>query len=110
MIAYLVGGPDGMTLAPMLLRATPTEPLSRSHRRAKCRGIPCESLTPTYSFRNPAGVGQIAAAMDASACHPEQYSLVILSVSEGSHAWRQRDPSLTLRMTRQADALLPNAD
>ena len=26
MIAYLVGGPDGMAVAPMLLRATPTEP------------------------------------------------------------------------------------
>ena len=26
MIAYLVGGPDGMAVAPMLLRATPAEP------------------------------------------------------------------------------------
>jgi hypothetical protein len=26
MIVYLVGGPDGMAVAPMLLRATPTEP------------------------------------------------------------------------------------
>ncbi len=26
MIAYLVGGPDGMAVQPMLLRATPTEP------------------------------------------------------------------------------------
>jgi hypothetical protein len=26
MIAYLVGGPDGMAVEPMLLRATPTEP------------------------------------------------------------------------------------
>jgi hypothetical protein len=26
MIAYLVGGPDGMAIEPMMLRATPTEP------------------------------------------------------------------------------------
>ncbi len=26
MIAYLVGGPDGMAVQPMLLRATPTQP------------------------------------------------------------------------------------
>jgi len=34
---------------------------------------------------------------------------VILSVSEGSYAG-QRDPSLTLRMTSQADARYPTAD